>query len=232
MAIHKWADLVPEEYLARAEKLSTTQLSDGMVGQGYYRNNVMDADVKPVDVKMRFLGTAAPVETIGGDLYPMNLLVYDPHPGYVLCFNTHNYKDCACIGDLMTRAASLNGYKGLVFDGYVRDRLGMIELGFPVFSRGFMPNAPTRVANPGGEINVPTTCAGAQIKPGDLVMGDADGVIVIPREIIPQVLEKAEAKAAYEVNRERIMDAYEKGEDLGLMPDWVPAAIKEHTVND
>ena len=87
------------------------------------------------------------------------------------------------------------GFEGMVVDGFTRDRDGNIELGFPVYSKGFMPNGPVKKQE--GNINTKISCGGVPVCPGDLVMGDSDGVCVIPREYIEIVLDKAEEKLAF-----------------------------------
>nr|WP_321305757.1 hypothetical protein [uncultured Sphaerochaeta sp.] len=121
---------------------------------------------------------------------------------------------------------SLSGgcFEGLVIDGYTRDRDGNIELGFPVFSKGFMPRGPIKKHE--GNINTPILCAGVKVEPGDLVVGDSDGVCVIPRALIETVLGKAEEKLKYENNRRASITAYKeakmKGTELpSLAPQWV-----------
>ena len=99
----------------------------------------------------------------------------------------------------MGAAAKAIGFNGIVCDGFVRDRLGLEELGMPIFSRGFMQRTPSKKGP--GKINTPITCGGVEVHPGDLVLGDADGVTVVPKDLIEAVLEKAEEKLEYEKNR-------------------------------
>lgn len=83
-------------------------------------------------------------------------------------------------GDKMSGLALERGIIGLVVDGAVRDRDGIEGLGFPVFAAGSVPTPPARERP--GELEVPVTCGGLQVRPGDVVYGDADGVVVVPRE--------------------------------------------------
>ena len=103
-------------------------------------------------------------------------------------------------------------------------RDGNIELGFPVYSRGFMPRGPIKKEE--GNINTEIMCGGVKVAPGDLVVGDSDGVCVIPKEYIETVLAEAEKKQAYEDNREKTIAAYRKAKAEGtelpqLAPQWV-----------
>ena len=99
-----------------------------------------------------------------------------------------------------------------------------IELGFPVYSRGSMPRGPIKKNE--GNINTPIMCAGVRVNPGDLVVGDSDGVCVIPKEHIETVLFEAEKKLEYENNREKTIAAYREARRNGtelpvLAPKWV-----------
>jgi regulator of RNase E activity RraA len=99
-----------------------------------------------------------------------------------------------------------------------------IELGLPIFSKGFIQRGPIK-KNP-GEINYSIVCGGVVVNPGDLILGDADGVTVVPKDIIEEILVKAEEKLAYEVKRRASISLYEekrlKGEELfNLAPQWV-----------
>ena len=112
----------------------------------------------------------------------------------------------------------------MVIDGYTRDRDGNVELDFPVYSRGFMPRGPIKKNE--GNINTPIMCAGVKVCPGDLVIGDSDGVCVIPREYIEIVLEQAEKKLAYEANREKTIKEYREARAKGLpLPELAPAWV-------
>ena len=121
-------------------------------------------------------------------------------------------------------ACQAAGFAGMVVDGYSRDRDGNIELGFPVFSRGFMPRGPIKKEE--GNINTVIECGGVKVAPGDLVMGDSDGVCVIPKEYIDVVLAEAEKKLAYEDKRTETIAQYRKAKTEGgelpqLAPQWV-----------
>lgn len=219
-------DLIPPEIIDRVSKLSTAQLSDGMNGLGIFRNGCMDASMMPVDSSMRVIGTAYTVSTEDGDNFPIHVAIYQGKPGYVLVVDGKAYTERAYMGDLMVGAAKAIGLNGIVLDGYVRDKEGLKELGLPVYSKGFMQRSPDKKGP--GKINVPVYCAGVIVNPGDLVVGDYDGVTVIPRERIPEVLEKAEKKAEYEVKRQETIENYAKCRKEGKeLPDIAPAWVTE-----
>ncbi len=224
MAIHPLPALLPEDIITRVSKLSTAQLADGMKGLGIPNDGCMDAGIMPVDIDMRVVGTAITVDTKDGDNFPIHLAAYSGKPGYVMVIDGKGYAGKAYFGDLIMGAASAVGYAGMVCDGYVRDRKGCIALGMPVYARGFMQRGPGK-KDP-GEINLPVTCGGITVNPGDLIVGDYDGITVVPRDRILEVLERAEEKAEYEEKRDTVIAAYKAAVASGkeppqLAPQWV-----------
>lgn len=136
------------------------------------------------------------------------------------------HTDHPYMGDLMASAAKAIGFNGIVVDGYIRDKVGLKELGLPIFSKGFMQRAPIK-KNP-GEINTVITCAGVTVHPGDLVVGDYDGVTVVPRDMVEAVLEKAEKKDAHEIERRKTISEYARCREEGKeTPDIAPGWVNE-----
>lgn len=219
-------DLIPQDIIDRVAKLSTAQLCDGMEGLGIFRNGCMDASMMPVEPSMRMVGTACTVSTEDGDNFPIHVAIYQSKPGYVLVVDGKAYTERAYMGDLMTGASKAIGLNGIVVDGYVRDREGLKELDFPIFSKGFMQRSPAKKGP--GKINVAVHCAGVIVNPGDLVFGDYDGVTVVPRERVLEVLEVAEKKLDYEKKRVAVINNYAKCRKEGKeLPDIVPSWITE-----
>lgn len=221
---------VDENLIERAKKLSTANLADGMASLSIRRGGCMDPEIIPVDDKMKFCATAATVETEDGDNLPIHVSIYQAEPGYVLVVDGKGYRERAYMGDLMVGASKAVGLEGVVLDGYVRDKEGLKELNLPVFARGYMQRSPAKKGP--GKINSPIICAGVEVNPGDLICGDYDGVIVIPREHIEKVLKKAEDKVAYEEKRTKAIEEYEKNrlegkETASLAPQWVSEMINK-----
>ena len=117
-------------------------------------------------------------------------------PGEVLVVDAGGYQDTAVWGGIMTRAAVQRGLAGLVVDGAVRDVAEIRELGFPCFARAAVPAGPHKGF--GGIIDGPISCAGCPVKPGDLVLGDDDGVCVVPLERAQKLLTASLDKIAQE----------------------------------
>lgn len=221
---------IPEEIVERAKRLSPAQLCDGMEALGIPRNGCMDAGLLPLDDKKFMIGTAYTVDTQDGDNFPIHAAIYQGKPGYVLVVAGKGYTERAYMGDLMGGAAEAIGLSGIVIDGYVRDKEGLAALEIPIYAKGLMQRSPLKKGP--GEINTVVECAGVKVSPGDLVVGDYDGVTVIPRERIEEVLEAAEKKGSYERKRREAIAEYKacraEGKALPeLAPAWVRDMLKE-----
>ena len=225
--INPSAPLIDNETIERVKKLSVPLLLDGVKAAklDIVNDGCMEAEINPVDVSMKVVGTALTVETSDGDNFPIHVASYSQEgDGYVMVIDGKGYSGRAYLGDLIMGACQAAGFEGIVIDGYTRDKEGCSELGFPVYSRGSMPRGPIKKNE--GNINTTITCAGVKVAPGDLVVGDADGVCVIPREYINIVLEEAEKKLAYELKRRVVIEQYRKAKQDGsprpvLAPSWV-----------
>ncbi len=231
MGMNVFPELLPDEMIQRAKKLNPALLADGMKGLGILHDGVMEAAVMPVNPDTELMvGTAVTVETANGDNFPIHVASYSaPAEGYVMVIDGKNYPDRAYFGDLIMGACKGVGYAGMVIDGYTRDRQGCIEMNFPVFSKGHMQAGPIKKEI--GTINGAIVCGGVNVQPGDLVVGGADGVTVVPRDRIEEVLQKAEEKAAYEAKRDAAIAAYMKAKAEGkplpqLAPQWVLDLLK------
>lgn len=230
--INQCAPLLPADVIARAERLNVPLLLDGLKAAkiDIPSGGCMAMEIMPVERGMKVVGTAMTVETDNGDNFPIHVASYSvKEDGYVMVIDGKGYSGRAYFGDLIMGACQAAGFKGMVIDGCTRDRDGNVELGFPVYSKGFMPRGPIKKDE--GNINTPIMCSGVKVEPGDLVVGDSDGVCVIPKEYIGTVLAEAEKKLAYEENRGKTIAAYRKAKAEGrelpqLAPQWVLDMLK------
>ena len=217
------------EIIARAEKLSCSLLLDGAkaLGLSLPGGGCLPQGIRCVNPLHKMAGTALTVRTQPGDNRPIHLAIYGAKlPGYALVIDGHAYEKCAYMGDLMLGACRALGFAGVVINGYIRDMDGVAALNFPVYTRGFLPPAPTKEKD--GDINAPVVIGGVRICPGDLVMGDCDGVCVIPREHVCAVLDAAEKRRDYEAARQAVIDSYNTAKEEGTpLPDLTPAWAKE-----
>ena len=227
--INKNVPLLPEEIINRVKKLNVALILDGVKKAkiSIPMDGCMCAEMKPVGTTRLMVGTALTVETEEGDNLPINIAAYTRSlKGYVMVIDGKAYKERPYIGDLFERACKAMGLCGIVVNGYSRDSEETKKIDFPVYSLGILPRGPVRKGE--GNINTDIRCAGVDVRPGDLVVGDADGVCVIPKEYIEAVLEKAEEKLAYEEKRVALIESYalalEKGEEL---PELAPKEVVE-----
>ena len=226
------APLLSDEIIRRAKNLNVPLLLDGVKAAKIDIPNggCMDMHINAVERGMTVVGTALTVETDNGDNFPIHVASYSfDAKGYVMVIDGKAYEGRAYFGDLIMGACQAVGFEGMVIDGCTRDRDGNIELNFPVYSRGFMPRGPIKKDE--GNINTPIQCGGVRVNPGDLVMGDSDGVCVIPVECIETVLAEAEKKKAYEDKRNETIAAYRQAKKEGtplpqLAPQWVLDMMK------
>lgn len=171
------------------ENVPTTCISDTMQGL-----NNMDPSIKPLKEEYRVAGRAFTVKMPVGDNQVVLQAIREAKPGDVLVIDAKGDTYRAIAGDFVVGLAQTMGINGIIVDGVIRDIQGIKDLNYPVFCKG------TTVAASGkagmGEINVPISCGGTTVHPGDIVVGDADGVVVIPQaaeqEILKQALDKVE----------------------------------------
>ena len=223
---NEFPEPLSDDIIERAKKLNPALLCDGMKGLGIPMDGCMDASILPVnpDPNMVMVGTAMTVSTNFGDNFPIHVATYTAKPGFVMVIDGKEYKERPYFGDLIMGAAKAVGLAGMVINGYCRDKQGCIAMNFPVFSKGLLQRGVLK-KDP-GKINDIIECGGVRVKPGDLVVGGADGVTVVPREHIEEVLAKAEEKSAYEEARDAAIAAYNKAKEEGselpqLAPQWV-----------
>ena len=148
--------------------------------------NTMDSGIQAMTPGTKICGSACTVAIRTGDFLAILQGLHAAQPGDVLVVGSHGSPDVAVFGEITSTEARVKGLAGLVADGRVRDIEGIRKVGFPVFARGTSP----RVAGRGalGEVNVPIQCGGVVVEPGDIVVGDADGVVVVPRHKAAEIL--------------------------------------------
>ena len=181
----------PDELLARFRGLGTGPVCDALG-----RFAAMDHQIKPLDPGMDLVGSALTVWTRPCDNIAIYKALEMAQPNDVLVIATNGYTTNSVSGELTTLVGRARGLAGMVIDGMVRDSREIIEIGLPVFARGLTPNSPYKDGP--AKINVPVTCGGASVNPGDIVVGDADGVVVVPQETAEGVLERVAAIHAKE----------------------------------
>ena len=180
------------------------------VGDAMGRYGVMHHQIKPIAHGMRVLGPAVTVLTRPGDALYVAHSADVAQPGDVIVIDAGGQSDVAVIGDRIAYyMQSKRGIAGIVVDGGVRDVKSIRELEFPTFARSITPRI---FGSQGpGAINVPITCGGVAVNPGDLVIGDDDGIAIIPLRDIERVLDLTDEHLAGELER---LDLVQQGQTL------------------
>ena len=190
--------------LDSVDKLYTAVVSDILDSMGL-RNQAMSPDIRPLDDSLTMFGPARTglymdVYHVEPDENPYELemeLIDDVKPGQAVILACSGSLRIAPWGELLTTAARARGAAGFITDGLVRDVRMIREMGFPVFAGGIGP-LDSKGRGKVMQIDVPVECGGVLINPGDWVLGDVDGLVVIPQEHIKPVTDKALAKASEE----------------------------------
>lgn len=142
------------------------------------REGAMAGAIKPLKPETLLVGQARTVTAMVGDNSAMHAATALLQPGDVLVVDAGGYEDVAVWGGVATRAAMQRRAAGVVVDGAVRDAAEIRDLGWPCFARAIVPRGPHKGF--GGTIDGAVACAGCTVNPGDLVLGDDDGIVVVP----------------------------------------------------
>ena len=160
------------------------------------RRGALNGRIAPLARSMKFAGPAVTVEVRPGDNLMVHAALALAQPGDVIVVDGGGYLGAALTGFLMVSQARTTGVAAFVIDGAVRDVDETCASGFAVFAAGTNPNGPTKAI--GGKVNWPVSVGNVSVNPGDLVVGDADGVVVVPREKADEVVAAVQAKLEVE----------------------------------
>jgi regulator of RNase E activity RraA len=190
----------PKELVQAFRRHDTAKLADAMA-----RGGVMHHEIKPLQWGMKVCGPAVTVWTRPGDALFFLKASDVMHPGDVLVIDAGGYKDLAGAGERYSYYLQKIGAEGQVVDGGARDSRGIIDLGFPTFARSRCIAVFSSVGP--GAINVPIQCGGVVVNPGDVIVGDDDGVVVVPREGAEGILRLADEHLKGELSRLELVQA-------------------------
>ena len=154
--------------------------------------NNMDTAIKPLKEEYTVCGRAVTVKMPAGDNLSVLRAISNAQPGDILVIDSKGYTSRAVAGDFVVGLAQVLDLGGMVVDGSIRDIVSIKKSGFPVFCKAATSSASTK--NGGGSVNVPISCGGVSVNPGDIILGDADGVVVIPQDREEEMFVAAEAK--------------------------------------
>jgi len=184
---------ISDELIAQYRSFVTPHLSDNM-----NRLNAVDASIRPMHRSGKLVGTAFTVKTRPGDNLLVHKAIDTAGPGDVIVIDAGGGTTNSIMGEIMARIAIKRGVEGFVIDGTIRDLEAIRELNYPIYAKGVTHRGPYKDGP--GEINVPVQIGGTVIHPGDLIVADLDGIVVVQAEhaeaLVPKVRATMEAEDA------------------------------------
>ena len=176
------------------------------------RTGLMKPYMRPIYPSAKAAGPAVTVLCQSGDNLMIHAAVAVCQPGDVLVVTTSSDSTDGMFGDLLATSLTAHGVLGLVIDAGVRDVSELTAMDFPVWSKAI--HAQGTVKATAGSVNIPIVCAGAAIQPGDVIVADMDGVVVVPRESAGEVAKASQARVAKEEKNRHSLRAGELGLDM------------------
>ena len=176
-----------KELIEKLRQFSAPELCDGSIVY-----NAMDYHIKPMVTKKKICGPAITVKLSMGDSLMVTKAVDMAQPGDVIVIDGRGSGNNALWGDHRSLSCAVKGIEGAVLDGAFRDLEECEEIGFPMYARAVTCGSSTKNSN--GEINVTISCGGVTVNPGDIIVGDVNGVCVIPPEFAEEIMANAQKK--------------------------------------
>ena len=183
------------------------------------RRGALHGRIAPLSPTMKFAGPALTVEVRPGDNLMIHAAMAIAKPGDVIVVDGKGDLSSALMGEIMCQQCAAIGVAAVVIDGAVRDGEAIRALGLPMYAAGLNPNGPTKFVP--GRLNHPVSVGGVTVNPGDLLVGDGDGVTVIEREKAAAMLPLAAGKLAAETKR---IAGIRSGK--ALRPSWLDGALR------
>lgn len=185
--VFKKINRLPNQIINKFAKIPSSIISDA---QG--RNNTMEASIKPLKINWKIVGSAITVKAMVGNNLGVHQALYLAKEGDILVVDGNGFENIAMWGGILTEIAVKRKIAGLIIDGSIRDVDEALKLNFPIFCKGVSPRGPHK--GWGDDVNVPISCGGVPVLPGDIIIGDADGVVVIHKRFAEDVLKSSKKK--------------------------------------
>lgn len=209
------------EQIATLGKLGSATIYEAQGASG-----AIDSAIKPLARSMKMAGPALTLQMRPGDNLMIHYALLHAKAGQVLVINCDGFTGAGIWGDVLTAQAQKLGLAGLVVNGAVRDSDAMIEAQFPVFARGLCIRG-TEKKQP-GTLNSPLFINDCIIHPGDIIVGDADGLVVIKQEHLDEVIRLSTIREEKErIFKEKIMHGASTAELMGLQPVFAQLGLKD-----
>jgi len=192
--IYPHAKIPEKSLIKRILNLSTPCIADVI---DYF--GVLDYRIKPIVEGVKAAGPALTVQLRTGDNYMAHEALLVAKPGDMIIVSCDGNMRNSSWGEIMCTVAQKKGIAGVVIDGTIRDVQSIRKMKYPLFARGASPSGCDKDGQ--GMVNVPISCGGVVVEPGDIVFGDDIGLVVIPQSILKEVVKKAEDKLGKEIIR-------------------------------